>query len=346
MKNNYSIKEVAKLFNISTNKIRFYEKKKLINPDRNEINDYRQYCEEDLIKLQHILMYRAIGLSIDDISNILINEDNKHYLDLFNKQWQMVNDEIHKLNDVRNSLEGIIDILYEDDSNVKDKMFNIIKETNELNRIKNQWKDKWNFNDWASTYDASVKEDKGALKIYSNYNEILDKVYELAIKNNDSLNILEIGVGTGNLAGRFLNNGHNIIGIDQSREMLVIAKRKHPSLKVRLGEFLKIPFENNMFDLIVSTYAFHHLVHDEKKVAIKEMDRVLNDRGRIIIGDLMFLDKNNKKEILSSMIKEQIDIINDEYYSDIEFLKIEFNKIGKDIKYKRMDLLNYIVEVF
>ena len=66
--------------------------------------------------------------------------------------------------------------------------------------------------------------------------------------------------------------------------MLAVAKEKYPKLHVRLGEFLKIPYENQTFDVIVSTYAFHHLNEEEKRVAIAEMMRVLKKDGRIIWG--------------------------------------------------------------
>ena len=119
--------------------------------------------------------------------------------------------------------------------------------------------------------------------------------------NKKDSKILEIGVGTGNLAGKFLEGNYEIIGIDQSREMLSVAKEKYPKLKVRLGEFLKIPYENNSFDYIVSTYAFHHLNDEEKSMAIEEMMRVLNDDGVIIIGDLMFESKEAEREIYKSL---------------------------------------------
>lgn len=67
----YSINEVAKLFNITTNKLRFYEKKGLINPSRDETNNYRYYTKEDLVKIQTILMYRVLDLSIEDIKEII-----------------------------------------------------------------------------------------------------------------------------------------------------------------------------------------------------------------------------------------------------------------------------------
>lgn len=65
--------------------------------------------------------------------------------------------------------------------------------------------------------------------------------------------------------------------------MLCVAKEKYPKLKVRIGEFLKIPYGDRYFDIIVSTYAFHHLNEEEKFIAIEEMIRVLKSNGKIIL---------------------------------------------------------------
>lgn len=156
--------------------------------------------------------------------------------------------------------------------------------------------------------------------------------------------ILEIGVGTGNLASKFLNNNYHIIGIDQSREMLLVAKQKYPKLKVRLGEFLKIPYDNKCFDIIISTYAFHHLNENEKVVAIQEMLRVLKDNGMIVIGDLMFKSKDDEKNILSELSKKQVEEIKDEYYSHIDFLENELKKYNKKLEYRKIDKFNYIIQ--
>ena len=77
MDNMYTIREVAELFNITTNKVRFYEKKGLLNPLRDVDNEYRKFNHEDIMKLQSILLYRLIGLSIKDIRDILKSYDNK-----------------------------------------------------------------------------------------------------------------------------------------------------------------------------------------------------------------------------------------------------------------------------
>jgi len=242
----------------------------------------------------------------------------------------------------------VIDKLYEETTECKidSGILDIVSKSNELNNIKNNWQDKWNFNSWAKTYDKAVIEDRGELKIYKNYNLILQTVYNL-VYNSEFKNpvILEIGVGTGNLASKFLNGKFDIIGIDQSREMLLVAKQKHPKLKVRLGEFLKIPYYNKCFDVIVSTYAFHHLNEKEKVIAIQEMLRVLKDNGLIVIGDLMFKSKDDEKKILSELSKEQVEVIKDEYYSYIDFLQKEFKRYDKNLEYKHIDKFNYIIKV-
>lgn len=348
MGKSYTISEVAKILNITTNKIRFYEKKGLLLPIREKDNEYRKFNAQDIIRLQSILLYRAIGLTIRDIKSILDNDEKENCLTHFNNQWELVNNEIHRLNVIRKSLENVIDTLYEETTEYKidNEILDIINNNNELNNIKNNWEDKWNFNNWAKTYDKAVIEDRGELKIYKNYDLILKSVYNLV--HDSKLKkpiILEIGVGTGNLASKFLNDNCDIIGIDQSREMLSVTKQKYPKLKVRLGEFLKIPYDNKYFDVIVSTYAFHHLNEMEKVIAIEEMLRVLKDNGMIVIGDLMFRSKDDEKNILNELSKKQVEEIKDEYYSYIDFLENEFEKYNRKLKYKRIDKFNYIINV-
>lgn len=347
MNKKYTINQVAKIFNITTNKIRYYEEKQLLEPLRDCNNEYRIFNEDDIFRLQAILLYRSIGLQIKEIQDILKNNSNDNYLHHFNNQWKIVNSEIHRLTAIRESVENIIDNIYESDNcKIDNKILSIIEKAFEVNKIKENWKDRWDFDSWARNYDKDVREDKGELKIYTNYDLILDKVYDLAVDSNmNKPCILEIGAGTGNLSGKFLDRGYDIIAIDQSREMLSVAKEKYPKLKVRQGDFLKIPYSDKTFDIIVSTYTFHHLNNNEKSIAIKEMVRVLKDNGKIIIGDLMFANKEDEERVLKELSKEQIEVIRDEYYSLIDLLKIEFKKFNKELKYTRIDNLIYVVEI-
>jgi DNA-binding transcriptional MerR regulator len=132
---------------ITTNKIRFYEKKGLLKPLRHNDNDYRKFDNEDIMRLQAILLYRSVGLSIKDTEDILNTYDNRSYLNYFNHQWEVVNNEIHRLSTIRKSLENIIDKLYDGaECKISEDILEDISSANELNNIKNNWKDKWNFN--------------------------------------------------------------------------------------------------------------------------------------------------------------------------------------------------------
>lgn len=347
MQKKYTIKEIAKLFNITENKLRFYEKKGLIEPERDDINNYRYYSEEDIIRLQTILMYRLMNIPLKDIEDLLKNHYKNNVLNHFYKQWEVLNKEIHRLKLIKNSYEEIMDLMYDIDNNdYEGIIIKSIEKMSHMQSIKESWKDKWNFDGWARSYDKDVMEDRGQLKIYKNYEEILNRVFRTATDNfSKESSVLEIGVGTGNLAEKLLCNEYNIIGIDQSREMLNVAKEKFPNLKLRLGDFLKIPFENNTFDIIVSTYAFHHLNNEEKAVAINELLRVLKEQGKIVIGDLMFENEQEKNNMYKDLTRGQIAEIEDEYYSDISFLKKEFEKYNKKLSAYRVDELNWIIEI-
>ena len=347
MKKRYSINDVAKLFSITTNKLRFYEKKGLLAYQRDASSNYRYYHNEDIKKIQIILTYRVLGFSISDIKDILAKDDKESHLDHFYNHWKAINDKIDKLQLLRNSMEGLIDSMYSsDESNSCELLIQSITNLNELTKTKDSWIDRWDFNSWAKNYDKSVYHGKGVLNMYQHYEEILEKVFTLSTENLNSDGwVLDLGVGTGNLAQKYLDADYHVYGIDQSREMLNVAKNKFPSLKVRLGEFMKIPFADNSFDAIVSTYSFHHLNQYEKSIAIVEMLRVLKDSGVIVMGDLMFENEQSKQKLFANLTGKQIEFINDEYYSDIEWLANEFKRHNKSLEYIRIDLLNYIITV-
>ena len=66
-----NINEVEKITGVSKPNIRFYEKKGLIKPNRNQDNDYRDYSDEDIEILEKIKLFRLLSFSIDEISKML-----------------------------------------------------------------------------------------------------------------------------------------------------------------------------------------------------------------------------------------------------------------------------------
>ncbi|MBQ8831381.1 MAG: MerR family transcriptional regulator [Oscillospiraceae bacterium] len=66
----YKIGDVAKILGISTDLIRYYEKKGVVSPEKGEHNSYRYYDTWDINFLIDCLWYKNFGFSIDEISVI------------------------------------------------------------------------------------------------------------------------------------------------------------------------------------------------------------------------------------------------------------------------------------
>ena len=64
-----TIKDVEMLLDIPRATVRFYEKEGLISPTR-EGNGYRDYSDEDVEKLKKIIIFRKIGLSVEEINDL------------------------------------------------------------------------------------------------------------------------------------------------------------------------------------------------------------------------------------------------------------------------------------
>lgn len=75
MSDNFKISEIANLFGVSSDTLRFYEKKGLLKPEVNKQNHYRSYELTDINLLIDILFYRRLDLSLQDIHTILYQGD-------------------------------------------------------------------------------------------------------------------------------------------------------------------------------------------------------------------------------------------------------------------------------
>lgn len=65
------IAEVERLTGISKQTIRFYEKEGLIEPDRNDENQYREYDVQDVKKLKRISLMRKLNVPISEIKEVM-----------------------------------------------------------------------------------------------------------------------------------------------------------------------------------------------------------------------------------------------------------------------------------
>ena len=169
----YKIKELAELYGIHTNALRFYEKKGLL-PSRRLENGYRIYGEEERALLQRILLYRAMNFSIADIKELLSREQGNAQ-ELYFQQLQLLNRHLHELSAIRehilHELNDMLSNTYEEQQD-QEEMQKLLQELHK-NR---EWKDRWDFDSFARVYDEVVHTPAAqGLPFYEAYDCVLDE---------------------------------------------------------------------------------------------------------------------------------------------------------------------------
>ena len=97
---------------------------------------------------------------------------------------------------------------------------------------------------------------------------------------------LEVGCGTGLLAGRLAHWGYAVTGLDPSRGMLAEMSRRHPELTAIAGSGEALPFPEDQFDLTYCVAVLHHVAAPAAvRQTLREMVRVTRPGGRIIVWD-------------------------------------------------------------
>ncbi len=123
-KTHYSISELASMLEISPSTIRFYEEKKLIDPDRTSGNQ-RIYSRKDRARLKLILRGKRFGFSLDEIAEIIgladmeVNEASQ-----IEKSLAYADKRISEIRTRRNEL----DLLETDMLAMKDNLLNRLEE--------------------------------------------------------------------------------------------------------------------------------------------------------------------------------------------------------------------------
>ena len=65
------IGQAAQLTGLTISNIRFYERKGLLEPERNDQSKYRNYSEQDIRRLKQIILYRKMNMPIEKIALML-----------------------------------------------------------------------------------------------------------------------------------------------------------------------------------------------------------------------------------------------------------------------------------
>lgn len=104
--------------------------------------------------------------------------------------------------------------------------------------------------------------------------------------------VLDVGCGTGTLAlvaKKCVGETGRVCGIDPSARLLTGAQQKaaHARLSIEFqgARIEQLPFPDQLFDVVLSTFMIHHLSDDLKRQGLSEIVRVLKPAGRLLVID-------------------------------------------------------------
>lgn len=156
---------------------------------------------------------------------------------------------------------------------------------NHSERVKNHFTQEW------EEYDSKIS------KAIPFYKESFDTL--ISILHGAGINpkrILEIGVGTGNLTNRLLQEfpQTSLVGIDLVEDYIIQAKQKlsvfEDRIKLSVKDVIDFDFIEN-YDLVITSYVFHHIENNTKSSIYKKIYTHLNPDGMFVNAD--FVDSSS-----------------------------------------------------
>ncbi len=101
--------------------------------------------------------------------------------------------------------------------------------------------------------------------------------------------VLDVACGSGIISCEFAKIVSHVTGIDLTPAMIDQAKllqqeKKLNNITWKIGDVIKLPFENDVFSLVVTRYSLHHMIEPQKVLA--EMKRVCKPGGRVLVIDV------------------------------------------------------------
>jgi ubiquinone/menaquinone biosynthesis C-methylase UbiE len=133
---------------------------------------------------------------------------------------------------------------------------------------------KQNYNEIAADFDATRKK------------EIWPKVLDFAADIKDGDKILDVGCGNGRLLEALKGKEVEYLGIDNSTELIKIARRNYPGEKFVEGDLLDLQaITDNNFDYIFCLAVLPHIPSQKLRIkALEELRGKLGPQGRIILS--------------------------------------------------------------
>jgi DNA-binding transcriptional MerR regulator len=100
----FSVGQVARLAGVTVRALHHYDEIGLLKPGERTAAGYRRYSEADLIRLQHILLYRELEFSLEEIT-VILDEPHADELTHLRRQHELLLRRAGRLREVIEAVE-------------------------------------------------------------------------------------------------------------------------------------------------------------------------------------------------------------------------------------------------
>lgn len=114
--------------------------------------------------------------------------------------------------------------------------------------------------------------------------------------------LLDMGCGTGELAGSFIKAGYDYYGVDIEPERIRYAQRAFPTGKFHVMDASDLVYPDGYFDQILITGVLHHLSDEEVRGIVREIKRVLTPEGRALVMEDIALPLRGSLNFLGALV--------------------------------------------
>jgi len=130
-----------------------------------------------------------------------------------------------------------------------------------------------------AVYDAIAEEYAGKLDDYAPRPE-QDKFISLLPK---SASILDAGCGPGRDCEYFVQQGLKVVGVDLSKKLLEIARKRVPQAEFLKQDLRKLEFSVSSFDAIWACASLLHLRREEVPAVLQSFNKLLKNNGVLFV---------------------------------------------------------------
>ena len=134
--------------------------------------------------------------------------------------------------------------------------------------------------------------EKEALSFDKTRGDLWEKeILDFTSKIEPGFSVLDLGCGNARLYQFLSNKSIKYLGIDVSKKLIALNRKKYPTIQFRVGDGLKFPpeadqplAEKNKFNYVISIAVLHHIPSEELQLKfLKNIYNALKPNGKTLI---------------------------------------------------------------